>query len=65
MLNINEFKKEIGVCQILDTRSVENFKNGFIEGSINIPLNSQFAIWAGTVLDLVKPVILITEQGKE
>ncbi len=50
---------------ILDTRTANDFEKGFIKGSINIGLNGQFAVWVGTLIDINKKLILITDQGKE
>ncbi len=50
---------------LLDTRSSEDFAKCFIPTSINIGLNGEFALWAGTLLEFNKPLILITEKGKE
>ena len=50
---------------ILDTRKADDFEKGFIPGSINIGLNGQFAVWVGTLIDIHKPIVLITEAGKE
>lgn len=50
---------------ILDTRKADDFEKGFIPGSINIGLNGQFAVWVGTLIDINKPLILVTESGKE
>lgn len=65
-LPVNEFKK---LSQedtiILDTRLPEIFVNGFIPGSINIGLDGRFAEWAGSLLPFDKPILLITEKGKE
>lgn len=51
--------------QLLDTRSADDFEKGFIPGSINIGLNGQFAVWVGTLIDIRKKILLITEPGKE
>lgn len=61
-----EFKKvvEQGAI-ILDTRSADDFEKGFVPGSINIGLNGQFAVWVGTLIDINKKLVLITENGKE
>ncbi|HNS12780.1 MAG TPA: MBL fold metallo-hydrolase [Bacteroidia bacterium] len=50
---------------VLDTRDPDTFEKAFIPGSINIGLNGMFAIWAGTVLDIEKPMIVVCEEGKE
>ncbi|HSY62402.1 MAG TPA: rhodanese-like domain-containing protein [Cytophaga sp.] len=51
---------------LLDTRTPESFKEGFIPGSINIGLNGQFAPWAGVLItDNTQPILLITDPDKE
>lgn len=50
---------------VLDTREASVFEKGFIHRSINIGLNGQFAVWVGTLIDIRKPLILVTEPGKE
>jgi glyoxylase-like metal-dependent hydrolase (beta-lactamase superfamily II)/rhodanese-related sulfurtransferase len=50
---------------ILDTRKADDFEKGFIPGSVNIGLNGQFAVWVGTLIDIRKKLVLVTEPGKE
>ena len=50
---------------VLDTRHANIFTKGFIPGSIFIGLEGRFAEWAGSLLPFDKPIILITEPGKE
>ena len=51
---------------LLDTRDPEEFKKGFIPGSINIGLNGQFAPWAGVLItNTDQPILIITDEGKE
>ena len=65
-LSLEEFKDKINDhCIILDTRSANIFTNGFIPGSISIGLEGRFAEWAGNLLSFEKPIILVTENGKE
>jgi hydroxyacylglutathione hydrolase len=65
-LTPEDFKKLTGADTIiLDTRTPDDFEKGFIEGSINIGLNGTFAVWAGSLLDIKKPILLVTEPGKE
>lgn len=65
-LDVDQFKKAIREgAVILDTRKADDFEKGFIHGSINIGLNGQFAVWVGTLIDINKKLILVTEPGKE
>ena len=50
---------------ILDTRKADEFEKGFIPGSVNIGLNGQFAVWVGTLIDIQKELVLVTEPGRE
>lgn len=50
---------------ILDTRSPRAFEKGHIEGSINIGLGGQYAIWVGTLINIDTPMIVVAEPGKE
>jgi rhodanese-related sulfurtransferase len=51
--------------QILDVRDAGEYAKGHIAGSINIALDGQYATWAGTVLDSAKPIVIISEPGRE
>ena len=65
-LSIAEFKKLHGDdVLILDTRHAIVFTKGFIPGSIFIGLEGRFAEWAGSLLSFDKPMVLVTEPGKE
>jgi hydroxyacylglutathione hydrolase len=50
---------------ILDSRNSDDFENGFIAGSVNMGLNGSFALWAGTLLDIQMPLVIIAAEGKE
>ena len=52
-------------AQILDTRDPEEFAAAHLSGSINIGLTGQYATWAGTILDHIHPIVLITAPGRE
>ena len=41
------------------------FAKGHLAGSINIGLGGQYATWAGTLLDRVRPIVIIAEPGRE
>ncbi len=65
-LSIPDFKKMMADnILILDTRHAGIFTKGFIPGSIFIGLEGRFAEWAGSLLPFDKPMILVTEPGKE
>ncbi|MCK6694154.1 MAG: MBL fold metallo-hydrolase, partial [Thermoanaerobaculia bacterium] len=50
---------------IIDTRSEQEFVQGFIPGSVFIGLEGQFASWVGTlVTDLKQPILLVCPEGK-
>ncbi|MCC5918583.1 MAG: MBL fold metallo-hydrolase [Cryomorphaceae bacterium] len=51
---------------ILDTRPADVFAKGFIPNSINIGLDSNFAMWVGELIpDIKQQILLVTEPGKE
>ncbi len=48
---------------LLDVRSADAFGRGHILGSINLGLDGQFASWAGTLLALTAPVVLVADDA--
>jgi rhodanese-related sulfurtransferase len=66
-LSVEAFKKKIKTedVLVLDTRPSAVFPNGFIPGAISIGLDGRFAEWAGMLLPFDKPIVLVTEPGKE
>lgn len=50
---------------ILDTRPSDQYGTGHIPGSLNIGLGGQFASWAGTLIPLNTPLILVTENEEK
>ena len=65
-LSLDEFKKlKDDDVFILDTRHASVFTQGFIPVSIFIGLEGRFAEWAGSLLSFDKPMMLVTEPGKE
>jgi hydroxyacylglutathione hydrolase len=65
-LSVNDFNDAVKKgAIILDTRKADDFEKGFIPGSVNIGLNGQFAVWVGTLIDIKKSLVLVTESGKE
>jgi rhodanese-related sulfurtransferase len=51
---------------VLDTRPAAEFAKGFIPNSINIGLDSNFAMWVGEMIpDIKHAILLVTEPGNE
>ena len=51
---------------VLDTRPAKDFAKGFIPNSVNIGLDSNFAMWVGEMIpDIKQSILLVTEPGKE
>lgn len=51
---------------ILDTRPADQFHKGFIPNSINIGLDSNFAMWVGEMIpDIKQEILIVAEEGKE
>ena len=65
-LTVEAFKNKMTEDAIvLDTRHADIFTEGFVPGSIFIGLEGRFAEWAGNILPFSKPLLLVTEKGKE
>jgi hydroxyacylglutathione hydrolase len=47
---------------ILDVRSAADFGAGHLPGSLNIGLGGQFASWAGTLVPITAPVVIVAES---
>ncbi len=50
---------------ILDVRSAAEFGAGHIPGAINIGLGGQFAMWAGSLISLKTPLIIVAESEEK
>ncbi len=65
-LSVADFKKKVkDGAWILDTRSSTVFTQSFVPGSISIGLDGRYAEWAGILLPFDRPMVLVTETGKE
>jgi rhodanese-related sulfurtransferase/glyoxylase-like metal-dependent hydrolase (beta-lactamase superfamily II) len=47
---------------VLDTRTAAQFDSGHVPGSIHIALSGQYASWAGALIGLERPIILLAED---
>ncbi len=50
---------------ILDVRSPDLFGAGHVPGSTNIGLGGQFASWAGTLIPMTAPIVLIADSEEK
>ncbi len=51
---------------VLDTRTAQTFKDGFVPRSINIGIKGDFAPWVGSMIpDVKQPLLLVTDEGME
>lgn len=50
---------------ILDVRSAADFGGGHIPGSLNIGLGGQFASWAGTLIPLDAPLVIVADSEEK
>lgn len=50
---------------VLDTRTPQKFAKAFIPGALFFGLDGQFAPWVGALLPAGKPLLLVTEEGRE
>lgn len=48
-------------AQIVDARSAARHGEAHLAGSINVGLSGQFESWCGTLLDLDRPVVLVSD----
>ncbi len=50
---------------ILDVRTADQFGAGHVPGSLNIGLGGQFASWAGTLIPMTAPIVLVAESEEK
>jgi rhodanese-related sulfurtransferase len=50
---------------ILDVRSAREFGDGHVPGSLNIGLGGQFASWAGTLISMGTPIVIVAESDEQ
>ncbi len=50
---------------VLDVRSAADFGAGHLPGSLNIGLGGQYASWAGTLISLDAPVVIVAESEEK
>ena len=58
--NVSELQKQ--GCEILDVRSAGEFGAGHVPGSLNIGLGGQFASWAGSLINMDTPIVIVADS---
>jgi hydroxyacylglutathione hydrolase len=49
---------------ILDVRDAANFGAGHIPGALNIGLGGQFASWAGSLIPMTSPIVIVADSDE-
>jgi len=50
---------------ILDVRDAADFGAGHIRGALNIGLGGQFASWAGSLIPMTSPIVIVAESDEK
>jgi rhodanese-related sulfurtransferase/glyoxylase-like metal-dependent hydrolase (beta-lactamase superfamily II) len=52
-------------AQVVDLREPDQFAAAHFKGSLNLPLMADFDIWAGTIVDRERPIVIVAPTGRE
>jgi glyoxylase-like metal-dependent hydrolase (beta-lactamase superfamily II)/rhodanese-related sulfurtransferase len=63
-LSPKEFDSRRKECLVVDTRPSDQFGTAHIPRSLNIGLGGQFASWAGTLIPLSRPLLIVAESDE-
>jgi glyoxylase-like metal-dependent hydrolase (beta-lactamase superfamily II)/rhodanese-related sulfurtransferase len=63
MAEVAKLKEEGSV--ILDVRDAAEFGAGHIPGSLNIGLGGQFASWAGSLIPIAAPIVIVASSNEK
>ncbi len=63
MLNAKEVKSFAGI--VLDVRTADEYGAKHIPNSLNIGLGGQFASWAGSLIEIGEPIVVVAASEKE
>ena len=67
-LDVKKFKELMNIKDVvvLDVRNQNEFKQGFVPGSVFIGLNGSFAPWVGSIIkDINTKLLLVCDEGLE
>jgi hydroxyacylglutathione hydrolase len=59
--------REIGQhgCVVLDVRTADEFGAAHVPGSLNIGLGGQFASWAGSLIPITAPIVIVADSEEQ
>ena len=52
-------------CVVLDVRNAAEFGDGHVPGSLNIGLGGQFASWAGSLIPITAPIVIVANSEEQ
>lgn len=52
-------------CVVLDVRSAAEFGSAHVPGSLNIGLGGQFASWAGSLIPITAPIVIVANTADQ
>jgi hydroxyacylglutathione hydrolase len=52
-------------CVVLDVRAAAEFGAGHVPGSLNIGLGGQFASWAGSLIPMTAPIVIVANSEEQ
>ena len=52
-------------CVVLDVRNAGEFGSGHVPGSLNIGLGGQFASWAGSLIPITAPIVIVANSDDQ
>lgn len=65
-LSLEELRELVAAgAELLDAREPIDFEGAHFPGALNVGLGGSFATWCGTILDRERPVVLVTDPGRE
>ena len=63
-LDADTFQRVMQGALVLDTREIEAYAGGHIEGSLHIALRGSFPVWAGRMLEADREIVLVTDDAR-
>jgi hydroxyacylglutathione hydrolase len=52
-------------CWLIDLRPAARFAEGFVPGSVSVPVTRSFSTWVGSLVPISAPIVLLTDRSTE